>query len=258
MENQTITQKQQAGALPEIKKHTAIQTILFHLVPGIMQYLVFIFLLIPLSLSLGFSSKFGDQLVVFFAMAPIQFGILLFMAKKTTGTYQITKLMPYKEKSKITEYILFMAIILVWALIVDAIISPLEIRLRDGLFSFIPDSIAIKNAYSPFFTKDKIIITACLALLTNGIMAPVTEELYFRGFLLPRINLSPAKAVIVNSVLFSLYHFFSPWCFFSRVLMTLPIYYWVMRKKNIRFSIMAHVTANVITSGSVLLRLINT
>lgn len=238
-----------------MKKHTAIQTILFHLLPGIIQLSIFI-LLIPLTLQWGFASDFADNLVNIVAIFPIQIGVLLFVAKKTTGTYKITKLIPYTEQSKITEYILFIVIIGAWALSVGALLSPLEDGLRDSLFSFIPDSIAMRNIDTSLLPKNKLFLSACLGILANGIIAPVTEELYFRGFLLPKIKLSPNMAVVISAVLFSLYHFFSPWYFLSRVLMTLPIYYWVMKRKNIRFSIIAHIIANLTYSGPILLQLL--
>ena len=238
-----------------VKKHTAIQTILFHLLPGLVQLAVFI-LLIPVALRFGFNSYFADHLGTYASMVPIQIGILLFIAKKTTGTYKITELMPFLEKSKLTEYLLFMVIIFIWALCVNAIFSPLENGLRDGLFSFVTDSIAMRDTDVFMIDKSKLVISACLGILTNGIVAPVTEELYFRGYLLPRINASPIMAVVVSAGLFSLYHFFSPWYFFSRVFMMIPLYYWVIKRKNIRFSIMAHVVANVFASTYVLIEIL--
>ena len=233
--------------LSSVRKHTAIQTVLLHLLPGLIQLAVFI-LLIPFALRLGYPSSFADHIGTYVALVPIQVGILLFIAKKKTGTYRINKLMPYLEKSILSEYLLFILIMLVWAFGINAILSPMENSLRDGLFSFVPDSIAMRNTDVIVAGKHKLVISACLGILTNGIVAPVTEELYFRGYLLPRINASPIMAVILSAVLFSLYHFFSPWYFFSRVIMMIPLYYWVMKRKNIRFSIVAHVIANVIAS----------
>ena len=134
------------------KKHKALQTILLHLVPGAIQLAVFI-VLIPLVLKLGFASDFADHLVAFVAMVPIQFGIMLFVSKKTTGTCHIAAIIPYKEKSKLPEYLIFFAIMLVWALGIDALLSPWENGLRDNLFSFVPDVIRLGNADSLVYSK---------------------------------------------------------------------------------------------------------
>jgi membrane protease YdiL (CAAX protease family) len=45
----------------------------------------------------------------------------------------------------------------------------------------------------------------------------VVEEMYFRGYLLPRISRLGAWAPLVNTVLFSLYHLFTPWLNVGRI-----------------------------------------
>ena len=45
----------------------------------------------------------------------------------------------------------------------------------------------------------------------------MVEELYFRGYLLPRISRLGAWAPLVNTVLFSLYHLFTPWLSVGRI-----------------------------------------
>ena len=240
------------------RKHTAFQTILLHLLPGIFNLLAII-LLTLLVKRLGFAENgrlFAGELMIIFSIVPIQIGFLLFIAKKTTKTYNVLKLIPFQEKSKFVEYLIFVIIMIVWALVVSAILTPFEHGLRDSLFAFVPDNFALRNVDYSLTSKNLLIFVASFSILTNGIIAPITEEIYFRGYLLPRINLSPIMAVIVNASLFSLYHFFSPWYFFSRVLMMIPLYYWVMKRRNIRFSIMAHIIANVFTSVSLLLEIL--
>ena len=242
-----------------IKKHTALQTILLHLLPGLVN-IIAIILLMPLAVRLTGSPEngrmLGGELMVIVAMVPMQIGLLLYYAKKTTNTYNIFKLMPFQEKSKLIEYLLFIAIAIIWALSVDALLTPIEHGLRDGIFSFVPDAFAMRNTDLSLLSKIPLIFTACLMIITNGFVAPITEELYFRGYLLPRINLPPMLMAVTSAVLFSLYHFFSPWYFFSRILMMIPIYCWVVKRKNIRFAIIAHVIANVFTSVSVLLEVL--
>ena len=241
-----------------LKKHTKIQTILLHLIPGLFNLLAII-LLMQFTRWLGNADSgrlLAGELMILISIVPIQIGILLYVTKKTTKTYNILKLIPFQEKAKFVEYLLFAVIMIVWALGVSAILTPIEHGLRDSLFAFVPDSFSMRNVNYIATPKDMLIFTAILAIFTNGIVAPLTEELYFRGYLLPRINLSPFKSAIISAVLFSIYHFFSPWYFFSRVLMMIPIYYWVVRRKNIRFSIIAHVIANVFTSVSFLLEIL--
>lgn len=231
----------------DIKKHSKFETILLHLIPGLVNLFVML-LLLPLAGYFGLISPTVGYFMVLVAMVPLQIGFLLYTAKKTTGTYNISKLIPFQKKSKLIEYIIFVVIIAAWAIFIGRILEPLEMNVRDSFFAFVPDSIALRNMDLTQFSKSGLLFTAILGIFANGIIAPITEELYFRGYLLPRINLSPIWAVVANAALFSLYHFFSPWLFFSRLLMMLPIYFWTMKRQNIRFSLTAHLIANLYTN----------
>jgi membrane protease YdiL (CAAX protease family) len=73
------------------------------------------------------------------------------------------------------------------------------------------------------------------------------EELYFRGFLLPRM---PEKlkgwSPLANSFLFAIYHTWSPWMIVTRTIALLPLIYVVQRKRNIYVGMIAHCLANLI------------
>jgi hypothetical protein len=73
----------------------------------------------------------------------------------------------------------------------------------------------------------------------------VIEELYFRGYLLPRM---PEKlggfTAISHSALFALYHTWTPWLFVTRTLAVFPLIDIVKRKENIWVGIIAHCLLN--------------
>jgi membrane protease YdiL (CAAX protease family) len=82
-------------------------------------------------------------------------------------------------------------------------------------------------------------------LLANGIAGPVVEELYFRGYLLPRIARLGGWAPVLNMVLFSLYHFFTPWNNVGRIVALLPMVYATWWKRNIYLGMAVHVLWNI-------------
>jgi membrane protease YdiL (CAAX protease family) len=59
----------------------------------------------------------------------------------------------------------------------------------------------------------------------NVFVGPFVEELYFRGYLLPPMSQMGKRAPFVNSVLFSLYHFWSLWSLLTRVVGVTPLAY---------------------------------
>jgi len=82
----------------------------------------------------------------------------------------------------------------------------------------------------------------------------VVEELYFRGYLLPRMEEHvKGYAPLLNTILFSVYHFFSPWENPIRILATLPIIYLVWYKRDIRFLMITHLLVNAVGGVYVLL-----
>lgn len=237
--------------IKEIKKHTIIQSVLLHLFPGIIIAIVY-YTLAPLVVHQGFTNETASQFTDVFVLFPIEIGMLFFIAKRETGKYHIIPMFPWTEKSCIKDYFIFIPIMALWAIVISSVLSPFESSLRDTVFSFIPAE-SIIGKYEPSAIPQKIMLfTGVCGLFANGILAPIVEEFYFRGYLLPRINLSLNKAVILNALLFSLYHFYSPWEFFSRFFMMIPLYYWVAKKRNIRFSIIAHIIANIFTGLSMI------
>lgn len=227
----------------ECKKQSMPISIMLHLVPGMINAVAY-FLFVPIVTYYGFPNTVANYLMVLITLIPMQLGILFVTAHRKQGTYNFLKLIPWLKKSRLKEYLIFIPIMAIWAIIISAVLSPLETRLLNNVFAFIPSNMVIDTYDASEISRNMIIFMVISGLITNGLLAPIMEEIYFRGYLLPRIDASKKKAVVLNAVLFSLYHFFTPWAFFSRVLMMIPLYWWVAKKENIRFSIIAHIIAN--------------
>jgi membrane protease YdiL (CAAX protease family) len=75
-------------------------------------------------------------------------------------------------------------------------------------------------------------ITLLLAFLLSGFVAPIVEELYFRGFLLSRMEHWGWAAPVINSFLFAVYHFYFPGNVPGIFIAFLPIAFIVRIKKN--------------------------
>ena len=86
---------------------------------------------------------------------------------------------------------------------------------------------------------------------------PIVEELYFRGFRMPRLPRQNWAAPVATAVLFSLYHLWTPWGSVSRVTYVLPAFVSVWRQKDLRVSMATHAGTNFLmqTFGTVALML---
>jgi membrane protease YdiL (CAAX protease family) len=90
-------------------------------------------------------------------------------------------------------------------------------------------------------------LTLAAFLVLNGLVGPIVEELYFRGYLLPRMQGLGRWAPLVNVSLFSLYHFWSPWQIVARILGLGPMVYAVQWKRNVYLGMVVHCTLNTIS-----------
>jgi uncharacterized protein len=86
-----------------------------------------------------------------------------------------------------------------------------------------------------------------MVLIFVAVLSPLIEELYFRGYLLPRMK--GKSAILFHSFLFAAQHVLEPWLIITRTLGLLPILLGV-KKKNIYIGIIVHIlvnTLNVVT-----------
>ena len=89
-------------------------------------------------------------------------------------------------------------------------------------------------------------VTLVAFFVINGFVGPIVEELYFRGYLLPRMEYLGRWAPLVNVTLFSLYHFWSPWQIVARILGFGPTVYAVRWKRNVYLGMVVHCSLNSI------------
>jgi membrane protease YdiL (CAAX protease family) len=80
----------------------------------------------------------------------------------------------------------------------------------------------------------------------NGIAAPIIEELYFRGYLMSRLSRFGKWTPIVETGLFTLYHFWQPYYWVTQFLSMLPVIYAVWWKKNVKIGIWVHFMLNFV------------
>jgi membrane protease YdiL (CAAX protease family) len=106
---------------------------------------------------------------------------------------------------------------------------------------------------SPGFLRITVILAA-ISITLGG----VVEELYFRGYLLPRINWLGGWSPVVNIVLFSLYHFWSPWENVVRLLALTPWIYATWRTRNIYLALFIHIFINAFSGISPILLVFQT
>ena len=122
-------------------------------------------------------------------------------------------------------------------------LKPLSNNLLNTVFSWIPSSYNYVQDMS-LFERNFIIISMLVSFFVFTLILPIIEELYFRGYLLARMKWMGKYSVLFNVVLFSVYHFWSPWLILSRIISMFPLYYFVYKKDSLKLAILVHCLCN--------------
>ena len=247
MDAPTTTLSQDSGAIYE--QHSVARTLVLHLLPGAL-ILVFFVAIAPLVRSFGFPLAMGVYVAILFVLIPFELGYLIYQARKNGTSFGDIVL--YRQPVPKGQFVLLVGALFVWGIIISPLVLPADFFVKETLFSWLPWWLDISNGLAKGFARfstTAVLITWVFGLIVNGIVAPVVEEMYFRGYLLPRISRLGAWAPVVNTVLFSLYHFFSPFQIVSRIIQFLPVVYAAWWKRSIYVSMASHVLGNV--AGSV-------
>lgn len=181
-------------------------------------------------------------------IVPLELGCLAIVARRTTGSWSPLALTDYRSKlppKRLLPIAVGLAIWFIFTLI--AWISLLETWVIDRLPSWVPDSIrqfAQTNAEGDLPSAGVVAALLVIAFVFNGLLGPMTEELYFRGYLLPRIDRYGIWAPVLSTFLFSIYHIWTPWRWPQIAVGFLPLALAAWRTRSIYVSMIAHVTIN--------------
>jgi membrane protease YdiL (CAAX protease family) len=222
-------------------------SIVLHLLPGILV-LIFYLIVGPLVVRAGYPSVVAIMLAILFIMLPFELGLLLFVGNRRNKRTSLEGVVLYREPIPIWQYFIYVIPLVAWSfLVVGVLFPPVDKFIMSNLFSWLPDWFIIRNTPESMaaYSKNALLVTYILLIIFNGIVGPIVEELYFRGYLLPRISRYGFGAVIINVVLFSLYHFFTPWGFFSRIVALTPMVWAVQARRNIYIGIFTHILVNL-------------
>ncbi|MEU5303994.1 lysostaphin resistance A-like protein [Streptomyces noursei] len=224
-------------------RHSLPLSIALHLAPGVLIVAVYLFIAEPLVKSIGYPPFLGWAVAMLLALVPFELGLLLWLGRRRNGRFSVRGVVHYLDKPLPRRKLVALVIpLILWFLVVSSALTPMDNFFYESLFRWVPFEGAgggITDVLSGY--PHSVMVTAlavCIPL--TGLSLPVIEELYFRGFLMARQSQRGRWAPVVSTVLFSLYHLWTPWVFLSRVVFFLPGPWFAWRKKDLRVSIGMH------------------
>jgi membrane protease YdiL (CAAX protease family) len=231
-------------AASDFPQHSLLKSLGLHVVPGVLTTAAFL-LLKPLLDPIGYPPLLACLLAVALIDLPVLLGVMLYEGKRLNGRFGLGGVVLYREKvSWVTFALAFVGtFVVVYALTMGT--TPLSNLLAESGFSWLPDWMFLdERTQYQAYSKDALLVTFGLHLVLTGVALPWVEELYFRGYLLPRLSRFGKWAPLLGGLFFGLYHVWQLLSFPTVFLLGMALGYVVWWKRDIRISISLHVFAN--------------
>lgn len=183
-------------------------------------------------------------------LVPMELGIILSASKREHGAYSLKSAFVGQEKLALWKILIIAFVFFGVAGLLSAVAAPLEnqffAQMRAALLNGLPMGFDWTNyEYMKSFSKPIRILTCIYYGFFNVLIGPITEELFFRGYLTSHYKKQSSFLPILIAVLFSLYHFWLPFNNVFRILVFAPVAYVAYKKKNLYISICFHCLCNL-------------
>lgn len=183
-------------------------------------------------------------------LMPIELGIILSASKKEYGKYSLKNAFSGQKKIAIWKVLVIAFIFFGIAGLLSVFIAPIEnqifAEMRSNVLNHLPIGFDWTNyEYLKSFPKPILILTCIYYGIFNVLLGPITEELFFRGYLTSHYEKQNWFTPIFIVILFSLYHFWLPFNNVFRILAFAPVAYVAYRKKNFYITILFHCICNL-------------
>lgn len=171
-------------------------------------------------------------------LMPMELGIIFSASKKENVAYSLKSAFVGQEKQPLWKVLIIAFVFFGIAGLLSAFVAPIEnqifAEMRAAVLSNLPIGFDWTNyEYMKSFSKPILIFTCVYYGVFNVLIGPITEELFFRGYLTSHYKMQSSFTPILIAVLFSLYHFWLPFNNIFRILAFAPVAYVAYKKKNI-------------------------
>ncbi len=249
-----LRNQEPALSVETIEQHSLMHSILLHLLPGVFILVLFVAAVRPV-MQAGYPPLLAMALAGMGGLA-FQLAHLLWQGRQRNRHWSLQGIVLFRESLSIRQYLVLVPLFTIAAFLVYGIAAPLGVYLL-GLMPWLPEWFEMRDVTMlAQYPRSSLVVTFWLALALNGIAAPIIEELYFRGYLMPRLARFGHWTPLIALALFTLYHFWQPYFWVTQFLGMLPVVLAVWWKRSIKLGMLAHAAMNilglVLTFGQIL------
>lgn len=214
-----------------------------HFYLGIFITAFYIFAL-PTVVNMGYPGLAGLLLAELLVLAPIICAHLFYRAQQINGNWSLDNVILFRERIGRRSFLLWFVGGLVAIILIYLPLYPVGLVMREQVFGWLPEWY-----FNPAYGAQAASTLATMfliAIVIDGLIGPVCEELFFRGYLLPRMSYLKGWAPVVNGVFFGLYHFWQPHNLIALMAVGVILSYIVWKTRNVYLGIALHCTINVL------------
>jgi uncharacterized protein len=222
--------------------HTLPSSLLLHLGPGLVVGAAYL-ALVPAARALGLPSAAAIGAQALLVTGPLMIGILKVSSHRRPGEPTIA----LRRVPTVAATLGWATLMICAAAAAFVLTRPVAAWLERTVFWAWPDSWKPQLGTAGGYSDSALLWTAVLLLIGSVLIAPVVEEAYFRGYLLPRMPVRLGRsAPVAHAVLFAFYHVWTLWLTPTRILAILPLIYITLRTRSVLPAMVAHVVLNLI------------
>jgi uncharacterized protein len=225
-----------------VEQLTRRASVVYHLYPGVVITACFV-ALTPHVVARGYPPQFSMLLCIVGVAIPLLLMHLRAVRKKE-GWTSIGQLNGYTERLPTSRLVSYSLGLVVVAFMAWGMLQPVDQVIAASLLSWLPDWYTVQDFSG--YGREAVVTTLVANVVLNGVLAPVVEEIYFRGYLLPRMEAWGKWAFVANAALFSVYHFWQPYIYLTLTFALLPMTYLVWKTKDLRLAILTHCLLNLV------------
>lgn len=220
------------------------QAVLLQLAPGLANLPVF-FVVAYFFGQLGLPSFLALAVTLLIAEIPVSWFIMAKLTRRETGgRFDFAVAFPWRASLPWWQYLLIGVPVVLFGMVMIGGVAPmLGSAIRSGLDLNIPTWFLLEPDPEIFaaMSHSTLILTWLAMLTVFAGVGGITQELYSRGFLLPRTAHWGVAAPLFNAVLFGVFHLNAPWSWPGFILLALPWAYLVWWKQSCKIGLFGHV-----------------
>lgn len=222
---------------------SAFQAAILQLVPGEGNLIVFAILAWLFS-GWGLPPIMALGVTILVAEVPLSWWLIVRTVRQETGgRFSFKDAFPWVESIPWWQFLIIGVPAVLLSMIIIFAGTNFGEAIRPVLFGWVPDWFVMSADPEMFMGMPRGVLIA-MWLISIFVMTGIggfTQELYSRGFLLPRTVHLGLKAPALNALWFAVFHMISPWGWPGFFILALPWAYLVWWKRSIKIGLFAHI-----------------